>query len=116
MKGLFAEILKIDDVLGVMFFSFDGKLIFKEFLSHPAEGIENNNWVSFVHTLSDVREAEMIFENNRLYIKRAATGYVFIVMGSFAPVAMVRLNCNILLSSFDQLKKKSRGLGRFFKK
>ena len=95
-------------VQGVMFLSFDGKLLFKEFGSQPPEGIENNNWELFVHVLNGVREAEMIFEDKRLYIKRARSGYIFIVMGSFAPVAMVRLNCNILLPALDQVKKEPK--------
>jgi len=116
MKDLFADILEIDDVQGVMFLSFDGKLLFKEFGSHPAEEIENKNWDSFISVLNGVREVEMIFENNRLYIKRAGSGYIVIVMGSFAPVAMVRLNCNIILPALDQIKKKPKGFGRFFRK
>ena len=116
MKDRFKDILDTRDVQGIMFFSFDGEILFREFVSNPPEELEDVNWPVFVHALNGIQEAELIFENTKFYIRKTGSGYILIIMGMFAPIAMVRLNCNILLPSFDQTKKKAKGLGRFFKK
>jgi len=115
MKDLFRDILEIDDIQGVIFLSFKGKIIFREFISQIYENVPELNWLSFIHTLDGVREAELIFEHNRFYIRRAESGYIFVIMGDFAIAEMVRLNCDILLPALEQIQKKPKGIGRFFK-
>ena len=116
MKDLFKDILDIKDVQGIVFFSFDGEILFKEFLIHPPEEFQDGNWPVFIHSLSDIQEAELIFENTKFYIRKTGSGYLLIIMGISALMAMIRLNCGIILPSFDQTKKKTQGLWRFFKK
>ena len=116
MKDLFKNILDIKDVQGIIFLSFDGKPVFREFVSQRPQEFADRNWAAFVTAFNGVHEAELVFENIRLYIRRTGSGYILIVMGRFALTAMVRLNCDILLPSLDQIKKKPKGIGRFFKK
>ena len=114
MKDLFKVILNINEVQGVMFFSFEGNILFKKFISQTPEKIEDNDWPFFVHTLNNIRAAELVFENSRLYIRKTQTGFIIVVMSRFAPVAMVRLNCDILLPHFEQTEQKPKGFRRFF--
>jgi hypothetical protein len=111
MKELFRDILSIDDVKGVMLFSFKGELVFKEFLLPLSEEPETREWWPlFIDSLQGVREADI-----RLYIRKTDLGYLLILMGLFAPVAMMRLNCDILLPSLEKVGV-TKGLVRFFKK
>ena len=115
MKALFKDIIDIEDVQGLLFISFDGKLIFEQFLSNVPKGIKHLNWPVFIQSLDNIQEAEFIFENSRFYIRRTGTGYIFVLMGESGHIEMVRLNCDILIPSMEQTQKKPKGLGHFFK-
>jgi len=116
MKDLFKDIFNIDNVQGVMFIPIKGKLVFSEFVSQQPKKIGDINWPPFIQTLNGIHEAELIFENNRFYLRRAGLGYILVVMGEAGLTEMVRLNCDVLISSFKQTKKKHKGSEFFFKK
>lgn len=97
------NILNIDGVHGVMFISFEGKSVYKEFVSRPTKKIEEINWLSMFNTLNGIQEAELVFENSRFYLRRAETGFIVVIMGEIVPIEMVRFNCEILLPSFGQI-------------
>jgi len=107
MKDLFNNILGIEDVQGVMLFSFEGRVLFAENQSPQAEGLEKAAfWPRFVKTLKGIREADLVYENSRLYIRRTALGFLVIPCGAFTPGAMLRLGCDMVLPS---LKPTDRG-------
>ena len=116
MKDLFKDIFNIDNVQGVMFLPIKGKLVFSEFVSQQPKKIGDINWPPFIQTLNGIHEAELIFENNRFYLRRAGMGYILVVMGEAGLTEMVRLNCDVLISTFKQTKKKHKGSEFFFKK
>jgi hypothetical protein len=114
-KRVLKDILNTDEVEGVLLFSFDGKLIFKELLSPATEGFEKGDWWRLIiESMEDVSEADLVFEKCRIYMRRTVVGFLIVLMGVFAPVAMVRLHCDILTPSLK--KAASRRLGSFFKK
>lgn len=115
MQELFNDILNIDGVKGFMVFSFAGDLIFKDFDSPPTEEVEARDWSPFVESLADMRETDLIFEKGRLYIRRTNTGYLVVLMGFFVPIAMIRLQCDILLPALNSTKT-TKGIRRFFRK
>jgi hypothetical protein len=116
MKKLFEDILSLEDVKGVMLFSFKGKLVYKEFLSPPVEGPETKDWWAlFVHSLNGAREVDLVFENSKFYIRKTDIGYLIILMGIFAQAAMVRLNCDMLLPALKEINT-AKGRKGFFKK
>ena len=87
-----------------MLFSFTGDLVFKE-LNHTAlEDIANWDWSLFIESLAGMRETDLIFEKGRLYIRRTDIGYLVILIGLFVPIAMMRLQCDILLPSLKPAK------------
>jgi len=115
MRELFDDILSLDDVNGIMLFSFEGELIFKEFLTPLPEEPERRDWWRvFIYSLSGAREVDLIFEKCRLYVRKTDLGYLMILMGVFAPIAMMRLNCDLLVPSLKQTKT-TKGLKRLFR-
>lgn len=116
MKELLSQILETDDVHGVMLLSFQGKVMFREeSTSFSGDGDVEEAWPRFVEALQGVREADLVFETIRLYIRKTDLGYLVIVMGLFAPAAMVRMSCDMLLPSLKKQNKTSV-LKSFFKK
>ena len=115
MRELFKDILRTDGVSGVMLFSFKGDLIFKEFKSSVNEEPEGRDWSLFIESLEGMRESDLIFEKGRIYIRKTEIGYIVILMALFVPIAMIRLNCDILLPSLKP-SESGKKFGRFFKK
>lgn len=115
MRHLFNDILSIDGVKGILLLSFSGDLIFKEYISPADEEPEQRDWRFFIESLEDMRETDLVFEKGRIYIRRTEIGYLVILMALFVPIAMIRLNCDILLPLLRQ-QKSGRKFGRFFKK
>ncbi|MBW2608554.1 MAG: hypothetical protein JRD05_13085 [Deltaproteobacteria bacterium] len=62
MKKLFADLLDLKDVNGIMVVSFDGDLIFEDFSSPLSERPESRDWKPFVESLNGAREANLVFE------------------------------------------------------
>jgi hypothetical protein len=110
MNELFQDILDMEDVFGLMLFSFEGKLLFKAFPLPPSEDPETRDWWPlFTASLDGVKEADLLFDHRRLYIRETDMGYLMVLMGSLAPTAMLRLNCDILLPKLRG-KRPARGL------
>ena len=115
MRKLFNDILNTEGVKGVLLFSFSGKLIFKEYVSRIDAEPEHRDWRFFMESLEGMRETDLVFEKGRIYIRRTEIGYLVILMALFVPIAMIRLNCDILLPALKQ-SKSGKKFGRFFKK
>lgn len=106
----------MDGVRGLILFSLTGDPIYKEFNQAQPEGIESRDWRLIIESLDGIREADLIFKKGRLYIRRTDIGYLVILVGLFAPIAMMRLQCDILLPSLKPAKTTAKGLKRLFKK
>ena len=115
MRDLFSDILAIDGVKGVMLFSFGGEILFKDLNQAVPQDIDKRDWSLFIDSLADMREIDLIFERGRLYIRRSGVGFLIVLIGSFVPIAMMRLQCDILLPSLKP-DKAAKGIRRFFKK
>ncbi|RLB41959.1 MAG: hypothetical protein DRH12_06840 [Deltaproteobacteria bacterium] len=115
MEGIFKDIIGIQGVKGIMVFTHEGELAFKYFVDPWQFEPETKDWWGlFIYTLDGIREAEMVFEYDRLYIRRAKEGYLFVLASNSAPTPMIRLNCEILLSA-DREGTGQKGLNRFFR-
>mgnify|MGYP006277242461 FL=1 len=116
MEPNFDDILDLEDVKGIAILSKEGQLLFQKF-SAAADTVklETKSWASFLQALDGIREADFIFESSRLYVRDSTGGYLLVLMGHFAPIAMVRLNCDILLPTLKQAHA-TKGLARFFKR
>lgn len=92
------DILEIEDVIGVMSISMDGKPGFRQFSSQQPEAIDNINWRSLFQTLNGIHEAELIYEDMRFFLRKNAQGYILVVLGKVVPVEMIRHSCEQLVS------------------
>jgi hypothetical protein len=115
MQGLFRDLLSIDGVKGVMFFTLSGQPVFEEFAVGGSGVLNSGGWFSLAMSVGKAKEAELVFEKGRLYIRRNAEGVLLVVMGLIAPTGMVRLTSDILLSGLRE-QKPARGLKRFFRR
>ena len=117
MEKIFKDIINIDHVNGVLLLSLAGKVLFKEFSSSFSlhGDPEKRDWGPLVDAMSDVSEADFVFAGANLYLRRFSSGYLVILMGILAPVAMVRLSCNLLLPSLEEKVAQKGGFMRFLK-
>ena len=116
MKELLGQILETEDVKAVMIFSPKGDVVFREgapLFSGEREAEEA--WPRLIGALQGIREMDLVFENIRLYIRKTDLGFLAVVMGHFAPAAIVRMSCDMLLPFLRQQSKTS-GLKNLFKK
>jgi hypothetical protein len=116
MPNLFEDVLKMEDVNGVLLVSPEGEVIVEEFNTPPSKshGL-NESLPQVIQGLKNIREADLVFEKIRLYFRKTEAGYFIVHMGRFAPAAMVRLNCDMLLPSLKQMKG-GKGLRNLLKK
>lgn len=111
------ELLDLDDVKGVMLVSFDGEPVFEQFYPSFETEIEGEySWTLFIHSLRGAREVEVFYENARMYIRRTEAGYLFVITGGTTPMAMVRLNCDMVAPSLKKLIRRDKLKGLFRRK
>lgn len=126
MSALFDNLLAVEGVKSVMFFSSAGELLFEGSGAGSMDKTGARDWQALLVSLDLTREADLIFEKGRIYIRKADEGMLVVTMGRIAPAAMIRLNCDILVSEFKKNKgsgklfgsknlKPKKGLGRFFR-
>ncbi len=115
MREVFAGLLAVDGVKGVLFFSPAGDLLFEEFTINAATRPLVRDWRALLDAAAGFREAELLFEKGRIYLRDAGEGTLMVATGLIAPSAMIRLNCDILIPSLKQLKS-AKGLRRFFRR
>jgi hypothetical protein len=116
MKDLFNDVMDINGVKGIVLLSGEGKVVYDTDANNKANTEKPYaNWKKLLVSLGDAREAEFLFEKGRLYLRKTHDGFMIVRMQLIASIAMVKLNCDILL---PQLKSagNSKGLKGFFKR
>ena len=101
MKTIFKDLLNLEDVQGIIFLSHRGKRLFSQYDGEARSDLKDFDWTAFTATFKCVREAELVFGNNRIFYRRAELGQIIIIMGWFATIAMIRLKCNELLPAIE---------------
>lgn len=114
MNNHFDELLNLRDVKGLMLVSFEGQLVFKKFVgSLSREPKSDDSWALFIHSLRGAREIEVFYERGRIYIRKTDMGYFFVITGNATPMAMVRLNCDMLTPAMKKMVKRGKFKGFF---
>ena len=98
------NILELQDVEGVMSISTDGKPGFSKFVSHQPSQIEGINWLSFFKMLDGIREAELVFEDMRFFLRKIEKGYILVILGKAVPIEMIRRSCELLFPTSEQIE------------
>jgi hypothetical protein len=71
--------------------------------------------LGFVGALGAAREADIVFEGARIYIRRSEIGFVRALVSPSISMAMLRLNCDILLPSLKPTPE-PKGIKKLFRK
>jgi predicted regulator of Ras-like GTPase activity (Roadblock/LC7/MglB family) len=109
MGNNFEELFSLNDVKGLMLVSFDGQLLFKKFAGTlPQEPKSDDSWALFIHSLRGAAETEVFYEKGRIYIRKTESGYLFVITGVATPMALVRLNCDMLAHAMKKIVKRDR--------
>ena len=119
MKDIFKDLIVIEGVHGVIVLSAAGVLVtsrFSERYRDEALRVEKFNWEPFVLELGELAEADFLFDQRRIYLRKIKHGFLMVIMADIAPVSMVRLNCEVLLPELDVAKLSGGKVGRFLKK
>ena len=116
VKAFFDDIRGIDGVEGILLLDPEGRTLYGEFQTKAVEKAGEASGKSLTAAMADLKEAELVYENNRIYIKRVDDRWLLVFMTASAPVAMVRINCNIIVPNLAETLNRPRGLGRFFKR
>jgi hypothetical protein len=115
MEALFSDILNTDGVYGVVLLTSEGRVMF-ESINRNQTSIPGgyNQWPKLLPALDKIREADIVYAAGRLYVRHTEMGFLVVVMAPVASIAMIKLNCDILLPQLKELKsgKKRKGLFR----
>jgi hypothetical protein len=114
MRGLFNQILESDHVRGCLFLLPDGQVGFMQFNGTPYPLPSPDRLKQLMSVLNGMQEVDLLFEEARIYLRKADHGYVVIFLESFAAIAMIRLQCEVLIPSLNS--EKPKGLMRLFKR
>ena len=119
MKDIFKDVMGIEGVHGLMVVSNEGSLLLSKFSSdfrEEEEKLSQVNWEPFVIEMNTIKDAELIYDSARFYIKKSETGFLIVIIGDNAPISMVRLNCEILLPMLTKIQPASKRIGRILRK
>jgi hypothetical protein len=119
MKDIFKDIMGIEGVHGLMVVSSEGSILLSKFASDfrgEEEKLSGINWEPFAIEMGNVKDAELIYDRARFYIKRSETGFLIVMIGDNAPISMVRLNCEILLPQLTKIQPVGKRFGKILRK
>lgn len=115
MDKVFQDILSMDGVHGVVLLSEEGKVLFesldkKRFVPEKS----TLSWKMIIDSLEAFNEMDLVFEQGRFYMVRTGNGFLLISMSLNVSIAMVKLNCDIVVPELKKMQT-GRGFKRFFK-
>ena len=90
--------------------SLEGEILFTE----PSLDIDGSLPL-FIWGFGTIREADLIFERSRIYVRKTDTGYLMILLGLFCSGAMLRLHVDMVLPLLKD-KGKGKGLRSLFRR
>jgi len=108
MEDSLLDILRIQNVKGVIFSSLDGDILYERFAEQWRFNLNEKKvwWGLFIHSLNGIKRVEMVYDTDRLFIRQAKEGYLFVLASNSAPMAMIRLQCDLFLSKMEKSTKK----------
>ena len=119
MKDIFKDVMGIEGVHGLMVVSNEGRVMLSKFSSdfrQEEEKLSQINWEPFTIELGTIKDAELIYDSARFYIKKSETGFLIVIIGENAPISMVRLNCEILLPLLTKIQPASKRIGKILRR
>jgi hypothetical protein len=109
MEEIFSELLNQNKVIGVLYLSLEGKILFQK-LHQPADrDLATINWLPFVQSVSQLQEVDLVFSGGRFYIRQVHGGFLVIPLENGAQASMIRLSCDLVMPALRQLEQKRKG-------
>ncbi len=115
MEKAFNDILEIEGVRWALLISPTGETVFRSG-GAPAVAIDPAQNSLDLPGLGEFAEADLFYENARLYVRPGPWGYLMVAMDHGAPAAMVRLNCDALTMALGNGGKPRRKARFFFRR
>ena len=114
MQDIFKDVIKMDGVHGLVLFSREGQVLFESIdFTRCSLPSGYRGWAALVPVLKGMREADFVYENGRLYMRTTDKGYLLVIMGPVVSIAMVKLNCDIILPQLKPSKPVGKLKGLF---
>lgn len=114
MDNLFNEIIDTYEVNGIVLLSTEGKVLYQSFKKERITGdYKTFNWIVLADSLGSFKEANLVFEKGRFYIRKIESGYLMVSMNENASMPMIKLNCDTIIPQLSRIKAK-KGLLSFF--
>lgn len=114
MQDIFRDVIKMDGVYGLVFLAHDGRVLFESIDPHWVSlPPDYRDWPQLLPVLQKLREADVVYENGRIYLRATDQGCLLIIMGPVVSVAMVKLNCDILLPQLKSVPGAGKLKGLF---
>jgi len=120
MKEAFKNIIEFRDVEAIFYIGKTSETV------HVAENYKNEFETgtppkieeidSIIKSIGSLDEAELIFSEKRIYIRKIEDSHLVIVLGFITPTPMLQLNCDISIPELTKQQNKPKGLSRFFKR
>jgi hypothetical protein len=104
MDGIFKDLFEIPEVQGVVLKKLGGGIEYQFFRQQVSFNIKQLNPI--LDSLGGLREADMVFANLRLYLRRSKGVHLLVIMNTSVPIAMVRLHCDMIIPKLKQTTKK----------
>lgn len=105
MQDIFNDVIRMDGVGGLVFFSREGQVLFESIDAQRVSLPQGyRDWAALMPVLRKMREADIVYENGRLYMRATEQGYLLVIMGPVVSIAMVKLNCDIILPQLKSAK------------
>lgn len=104
--------MEMDHVTGCLFINREGKVIHADFPAVSPPATETHDWLAFIKGLGNISEADILFQDKRVSMRRATTGYLLLVTDHDALPSLIKLHCDILVQKLNDYKPK--GISRFF--
>lgn len=120
MKEAFKNIIEFTDVQAIFYIGKKSETVHisedfqNEFESGNLPKIEELE--SIIKNIGNLNEAELIFSEKRIYIRRIEDCHIIIVLGFITPTPMLQLNCDISIPELSKQQNKPKGFSRFFKR
>lgn len=115
MEKVFQEILNMDGVHGLVLLSDEGKILFESLdKTRFVPEKSTSSWKLIIDSLGDFQEMDLVFEDGRFYMLKTEAGILIISMNLSVSIAMVKLNCDIIIPELKKLQS-GKGLKRFFR-
>lgn len=106
----------MNGVQGVALLSVDGKVLYASFEDDTFISQKNTeNWKMIMDSVDDFKELDLVFEKGRVYMRKTEEGYLVVSMTMDVSIAMVKLNCDIVIPELNKAQNSPKGLKRFFK-